>query len=43
LRFLISQGYKCDSTLFLGTFYDSFPKAFRFSHLGLGLTPLIPI
>jgi hypothetical protein len=26
--------------LFLGTFYDSFPKAFRFSHLGLSFTPL---
>jgi hypothetical protein len=26
--------------LFLGIFYDSFPKAFRFSHLGLGLAPL---
>jgi hypothetical protein len=39
---LVSQGYKCDSTLFLGTFYDYFPKAFRFSQFGLCLTPLIP-
>jgi hypothetical protein len=36
----MSQGHKCDSTLFLGIFYDSFPKAFRFSYLGLGLAPL---
>jgi hypothetical protein len=43
MGFLVSQGYKCDSTLFLGTFYDYFPKVFRFSQFGLGLTPLIPI
>jgi hypothetical protein len=43
LRFLVSQGYKCDSTLFLGIFYDYFPKAFRFSQFGLCLTPLIAI
>jgi hypothetical protein len=43
MGFLVSQGYKCDSTLFLGTFYDYFPKAFRFSQFGLGLTPLILI
>jgi hypothetical protein len=42
LRFLVSQGYKGDSTLFLGSFYDSFPKAFRFSHLGLSFTPFEP-
>jgi hypothetical protein len=27
----VSQGYKCDSSSFLGTFYDYSPKAFRFS------------
>ena len=43
LGFLVSQGYKCNSTLFLGTFYNYFPKAFRFSQFGLGLTPLISI
>jgi hypothetical protein len=40
---LVSQGYKYDSNSFLGTFYDYSPKAFRFSQLGLGFTPLIPI
>ena len=30
-------------SLFLGTFYDYFHKAFRFSQLGLCFTPLIPI
>jgi hypothetical protein len=40
---LVSQGYKGDSSLFLGSFYDFYPKAFRFSQLGLGFTPLIPI
>jgi hypothetical protein len=43
LGFLVSQGYKCDSTLFLGIFYDSFPKVFRFSHLRLSFTPLTSI
>jgi hypothetical protein len=42
MGFLVSQGYKCDSTLFLGIFHDYFPKAFRFSQFGLCLTPLIP-
>ena len=39
MRFLVSQGYNYNSTLFLGTFYDSFSEAFRFSHLGLSFTP----
>jgi hypothetical protein len=41
--FLVSQGYKSDSSLFLVSFYDFYPKAFRFSQLGLSFTPLIPI
>jgi hypothetical protein len=41
--FLVSQGYKSDSSSFLGTFYNYSPKAFRFSQLGLSFTPLIPI
>jgi hypothetical protein len=36
-------GYKCDSRLFLGSFYDFYPKDFRFSQLGLSFTPLILI
>jgi hypothetical protein len=43
LGFLVSQGYKCDSTLFLWSFYDFYPKAFRFSQLGLSFTPLTTI
>jgi hypothetical protein len=43
LRFLVSQGYKCDSNSFLGTFYIISLKAFRFSQLGLTRTPVIPI
>jgi hypothetical protein len=37
------QGYKCDSSSFLGTFYDYSPKDFRFSQFWLCSTPLIPI
>jgi hypothetical protein len=40
---LVSQGYKCDSSSFLGTFYDYSPKVFGFSQFGLCFTPLIPI
>jgi hypothetical protein len=29
--------------LFLGIFYNYYPKAFRFSQFGLSFTPLIPI
>jgi hypothetical protein len=42
MGFLVSQGYKCDSSSFLGTFYDYSPKAFRFSPPGLGFTPFNP-
>jgi hypothetical protein len=40
--FLVPQGYKCDSSSFLGTFYDYSPKTFRFSPLGLGFTTFTP-
>jgi hypothetical protein len=40
---LVSQGYECNSSSFLGTFYDYSPKSFSFSQFGLCFTPLIPI
>jgi hypothetical protein len=42
VRFLVSQGYKCDSALFLGTFYDPFPKAFRFFSSWVKFYPFNP-
>jgi hypothetical protein len=42
MGFLVSQGYKCNSSSFLGTFYDYSPKAFRFFSIWVMFYPFNP-